>query len=51
METMQYTEEIESMQRWFKESMGGDPEQLKRLLEDYFEGEWDEEEGGLRELF
>jgi hypothetical protein len=45
-----YTDQILSMEGWLKEHMGGDPEsfsQMKRML---YEDEFDEEEGGLREL-
>lgn len=45
-----FTDQILSMEGWFKQRFGGDQERLthtKRLL---YDDEFDEEEGGLREL-
>ncbi|KAF2090512.1 meiotic nuclear division protein 1, partial [Saccharata proteae CBS 121410] len=44
------TEQIQSMEGWFKEQMGGDAEQLLGLKRTYYGDQFDEEEGGLREL-
>ncbi|KAF1971513.1 hypothetical protein BU23DRAFT_471039, partial [Bimuria novae-zelandiae CBS 107.79] len=49
-EVEKYTDQILSMEGWLKQQLGGDAEQLmatKRLL---YGDEFDEEEGGLREL-
>lgn len=45
-----YTDQILSMESWLKEQMGGDLEALSNLKRMYYGGEYDEEEGGLREL-
>jgi hypothetical protein len=45
-----YTDHILSMEGWLKESTGGDKEQLSGILRQCYDDEFDEEEGGLREL-
>ena len=50
MEAGQYTDEIDSMEGWFKELMSGDTEQLRNFREKYYGDELDAEEGVLREL-
>ena len=48
-EADQYTDEIYSMETWFKK-MGQDGEGLKMLRMNLYGDEYDEEEGVLREL-
>jgi hypothetical protein len=45
-----YTDQILSMEGWLKAQIGGDPEQLNHLKREHYGEEFDEEEGGLREL-
>jgi hypothetical protein len=45
-----YTDHILSMEGWLKESSGGDKEQMSGISRQYYRDEFDEEEGGLREL-
>ncbi|KAF2281009.1 meiotic nuclear division protein 1 [Westerdykella ornata] len=45
-----YTDHILSMEGWLKEQMGGDREQMANIMRECYGDEFDEEEGGLREL-
>lgn len=45
-----YTDHILSMESWLKDHMGGDPEQLMQTKRMLYDDEFDEEEGGLREV-
>ncbi|KAF2263641.1 meiotic nuclear division protein 1 [Lojkania enalia] len=56
-ETMQFrddaekfTDQIISMERWLREQTGGDKEQMRNIMIMFYGDEFDEEEGGLREL-
>jgi hypothetical protein len=45
-----FTEQIQEMESWFKKQTGGDKEQFKAMKKNWYGDEFDEEEGGLREL-
>jgi hypothetical protein len=45
-----YTDQILSMEGWLKGQIGGDAEQLNSLKREHYGDEYDEDEGGLREL-
>jgi len=45
-----WTEMIHSMARWVKASSGMARDQLADMQRNWYGQEWDEEEGGLREL-
>ncbi|CAI6341853.1 unnamed protein product [Periconia digitata] len=45
-----FTDHIQSMEGWFKEHSGGDPEAMLALKSALYGDEFDEEVGGLREL-
>jgi hypothetical protein len=45
-----YTEQILGMEYWFKKQVGGDKEQFRAMKKNWYDDEFDEEEGGLREL-
>jgi hypothetical protein len=45
-----YTDQILSMEGWLKEQLGGDAEQMMQTKRMLYGDEYDEEEGGLREL-
>jgi hypothetical protein len=49
-EAEKYTDHILSMQGWLKDSTGGDKEQMSGIMRQCYGDEFDEEEGGLREL-
>ena len=49
-ETEKYTDQILSMEGWLKEHAGGDKEQMSNIMRMCYGDEFDEEEGGLREL-
>lgn len=49
-EVDKYTDRILSMEGWLKAQVGGDAEQMQALKRTYYGDEYDEEEGGLREL-
>lgn len=49
-EVERYTDQILSMEGWLKGQIGGDVEQLDHLKREHYGDEYDEEEGGLREL-
>jgi len=49
-EVDKYTDQILSMEGWLKERLGGDAEQLVQTKRMLYGDEFDEEEGGLREL-
>ncbi|KAF2749262.1 meiotic nuclear division protein 1 [Sporormia fimetaria CBS 119925] len=49
-EAEKYTDHILSMECWLKEQMGGDKEQMGSVMRACYGDEFDEEEGGLREL-
>ncbi|KAH9844486.1 Mnd1 family [Teratosphaeria destructans] len=46
----QFTDEILAMEGWFKDVGQVDGEQMLAMKMDWYDGEFDEEEGGLREL-
>jgi len=48
-EAGQYTDEIDSMEGWFR-GIGQDEENMKRMRMNMYGGEYDEEEGMLKEL-
>jgi hypothetical protein len=48
--TETFTDKILSMEGWLKEHTGGDKEQMITLMRMCYGDEFDEEEGGLREL-
>ncbi|KAJ4344458.1 uncharacterized protein N0V89_012200 [Didymosphaeria variabile] len=45
-----YTDQILSMEGWLKERLSGDPEQMMQTKRVLYGDEFDDEEGGLREL-
>ncbi|KAF2142194.1 uncharacterized protein K452DRAFT_333004 [Aplosporella prunicola CBS 121167] len=45
-----WTEQIQSMEMWFKEQTAGDREAMVQLKMTYYGDEYDEEEEGLKEL-
>lgn len=45
-----FTDHILSMEGWLREHTGGDKEQMGNIMRLCYEDEFDEEEGGLREL-
>ncbi|KAF2877814.1 Mnd1 family-domain-containing protein [Massariosphaeria phaeospora] len=45
-----HTDQILSMEGWLKDHLGGDKEQLGSIMQMCYGDEFDEEEGGLREL-
>ncbi|KAF2474819.1 meiotic nuclear division protein 1, partial [Lindgomyces ingoldianus] len=45
-----WTDQILSMEGWLKGQTGGDKEQMSSIMRTYYGDEFDEEEGGLREL-
>lgn len=45
-----YTDHILSMEGWLRERLGGDAEQMRQTKRILYGDEFDEEEGGLREL-
>lgn len=45
-----YTDRIYSMESWLKEQTGGDTEQMSQIKREYYGEEFDDEEGGLREV-
>jgi hypothetical protein len=45
-----FTDHILSMEGWLKQQMGGDREQMDNIKRMCYGDEFDEEEGGLREL-
>lgn len=45
-----FTDHILSMEGWLREQMGGDKEQMGHIMRMCYGDEFDEEEGGLREL-
>lgn len=49
-EVEKYTDQVLSMEGWLKEQTGGDLEQMSNIKRMYYGDEFDEEEGGLREL-
>ncbi|KAJ9663417.1 hypothetical protein H2201_005625 [Coniosporium apollinis] len=49
-EAEKWTEQIQSMEGWFKDQVGGDREQLTGLKRNFYGDEFDEEEQGLKEL-
>jgi hypothetical protein len=49
-ETEKYSDQILSMEGWLKEQTGGDKEQMGNIMRMCYGDEFDEEEGGLREL-
>lgn len=49
-ETERYTDQILSMEGWLKDQTGGDREQMASIMRMCYGDEFDEEEGGLREL-
>lgn len=49
-EVEKYTDQILSMEGWLKEQIGGDVDQLDNLKREHYGDEYDEEEGGLRDL-
>ncbi|KAF2683441.1 meiotic nuclear division protein 1, partial [Lentithecium fluviatile CBS 122367] len=49
-EVEKYTDQILSMEGWLKGQIGGDQEQLDSLKREHYGDEYDDEEGGLREL-
>ncbi|KAF2710550.1 meiotic nuclear division protein 1 [Pleomassaria siparia CBS 279.74] len=50
LEAEMFTDQILSMESWLKEHTGGDKEQMTNIKQMYYGEEFDEEEGGLREL-
>ncbi|KAF2200120.1 meiotic nuclear division protein 1 [Delitschia confertaspora ATCC 74209] len=50
LEAEKWTDQILSMEGWLKEHTGGDKEQMTNIARQYYGEEYDEEEGGLREL-
>ncbi|KAK8168363.1 meiotic nuclear division protein 1 [Phyllosticta citrichinensis] len=49
-ETEKWTDQIQSMETWFKQQMGGDREALLNLKRIYYGDEFDDDDQGLREL-
>lgn len=49
-EVEKYTDHILTMEGWLKGQIGGDAEQMSILKREHYGDEYDEEEGGLREL-
>lgn len=49
-DTEKFTDQILSMEGWLKGQMGGDKEQMENMMRMCYGDEFDEEEGGLREL-
>lgn len=49
-EAEKYTDQILGMEGWLKGKLGGDTEQLDHVRRMLYGDEYDEEEGGLREL-
>lgn len=49
-EAEKYTDQILSMETWLKRHSGGDLEHLMQIKRMLYGDEFDEEEGGLREL-
>lgn len=49
-ETEKFTDQILSMEGWFKERTGGDKEQMVGMMRMCYGDEFEEEDGGLREL-
>lgn len=49
-EAEKWTEQIQSMEGWFKDQVGGDREQLTGLKRNFYGDEFDDEEQGLKEL-
>jgi hypothetical protein len=49
-EVDRYTDQILSMEGWLKERLSGDAEQMMQTKRMLYGDEYDEEEGGLREL-
>ena len=45
-----YSDQILTMEGWLKQQMGGDKEATANILKMLYDDEFDEEEGGLREL-
>ncbi|KAK7521925.1 meiotic nuclear division protein 1 [Phyllosticta citriasiana] len=50
LEAEKWTDQIQSMEMWFKEQMGGDREALLNMKRIYYGDEFDDEDEGLREL-
>jgi hypothetical protein len=49
-ESDRWTDQIMSMEGWFKGHTGGDMEQMYNIMRMCYSDEFDDEEGGLREL-
>lgn len=49
-ETEKYTDQILSMEGWFKTTTGSDREQMLQIKQMCYGDDFDEDEGGLREL-
>jgi hypothetical protein len=49
-EAEKLTEQILSMEGWFKKQVGGDKVQFLSMKQNWYGDEFDGEEGGLREL-
>jgi len=45
-----FTDHIYSMESWIKSQYSGDPELIANIMRQLYGDEFDEEEGGLREL-
>jgi hypothetical protein len=45
-----FTDQIYSMEGWIKNKFSGDPETMLNIMRMLYDDEFDEEDGGLREL-
>ncbi|KAK8218712.1 meiotic nuclear division protein 1 [Phyllosticta capitalensis] len=50
LEAEKWTDQIQSMEMWFREQMGGDREALLNMKRIYYGDEFDDDDEGLREL-